>query len=83
MVLFEDLVEQKIVRILRLLVENKGEYYHLQKIASDAKVPIASTFRLVNKLVKIGYIDFITVGKFKIYKLADNEKIKQLERMVR
>ena len=79
--MFEDLVDPKIVKILRLLIANKGKHYHLQKIASDAKVPLASTFRLVNKLVKLGYIDVILVGKFKLYKLAVNEKIKELERL--
>jgi len=78
MAVFEELIEPKIVKILRLLTANPGKHYHLQKIASDAKVPIASTFRIVRRLAKLGYINSIVIGKFKIYKLAENKKAKEL-----
>ena len=77
--MFEDLVDPKIVKILKLLVANKGKHYHLQKIASDSKVPIASTFRIMSQLVSFNVVEVSVIGKMKIYKIADNKKIRELE----
>ena len=72
MSLFFELVDSKITRILSLLLKNPKEHYHIQKLSRDARVPLSSTFRIVNKLVRLNLIETTTIGKFKIYKL--NEK---------
>ena len=79
MAIFRQLIDKKIVRILDLFLKNKSQLFHLNKISEDAKVPLGTTFRLVGKLVSLEILDVVVVGKLKIYKIADNEKVRELE----
>ena len=79
MSIFKQLIDKKVLRILDLLLRNKGKLFHLNKISEDAKVPIGTTFRLVAKLVSLELLDVVVIGKMKIYKIADNEKVKEIE----
>jgi len=74
----DGLVDKKVKNILNAFIKNKGELFHLQKVSKLSKVPIASSFRLVRKLEEQGFIIAIKIGKFKVYKLADNKKTKLL-----
>lgn len=75
-----ELIDPKIVRVISLLMRHKKEYFHLQKISEKTGVPISTTFRIVNKLVKIGFIDTTKVGKLKIYRISGNPKTEKLRR---
>ena len=79
MSIFRQLINRKVLKILDLLLRNKGKLFHLNKISEDTKVPLGSTFRLVNQLVALGLLDVIVVGKMKIYRIADNEKVREIE----
>ena len=79
MSIFRQLIDKKTVRILDLFLKNKEKLFHLNKISEDAKVPLGTTFRLVGKLVSLEILDVVVVGKLKIYKTADNEKVRELE----
>lgn len=72
------LVDKKIRNILNIFIKNKGELFHLQKIAKLSNVPIASSFRIVRKLVSLGFVTVIRINKFKVYKLSDNKKTRIL-----
>lgn len=72
------LVDKKIRNILNIFIKNKGELFHLQKIAKLSNVPIASSFRIVRKLVSLGFVTVIRINKFKVYKLSDNKKTRVL-----
>ena len=76
---FEDLIDSKILKILRLLAANKNKQFHIKKISVDSEVPLTSTFRIVRKLVALDLINQIKIDKLKIYKFADNEKTKEFE----
>ena len=62
------LIDPKLLRIVKLFLEKPNELYHLQKISSEAKVPLGSTFRLIKQIQATGLIEIITVGKTKLYK---------------
>ena len=79
MSIFRQLINGKVLKILDLLLQNKGKLYHLNKISDDTKVPLGSTFMLVNQLVSLELLDVIVVGKMKIYRIADNEKVREIE----
>lgn len=70
----EGLIDKKIVKILRLFFENKGELFHINMISKKSKVPLATTFRIIKKLVDLDTITTIEIGKFKVYKLNANKK---------
>jgi len=71
MSVFSKLVDPKIVAVLSILNNAPDEYFHLHKLSSQAKVSLASIFRIVNRLVKLKLIECITVGKFKIYRAKE------------
>ena len=68
------IIDPKVLRIIQLFLSNEGQIYHLQKISQDAKVPLGTTFRLVNKLAQIGFLETLTVGKTKLYRLNKAKK---------
>ena len=75
----DELIDPKITRILHLFLRRKDELFHLQKISQEAKVPLTTTHALMKKLIALDFIAFMTVGKFKLYRLAGNKKTKELE----
>jgi DNA-binding IclR family transcriptional regulator len=77
-----DLVDKKIVRILSILIAKPKDFYHIQKLSAESKVPLSSTFRIINKLVRLDYIEIQKIGKFKIYKLKHNEKTAELRKII-
>lgn len=76
--IFGGIVDEKIRKILGVFIKHKGELFHLQKISKMSHVPISTSFRLVKDLVSFGFITTVKVDKFKLYKLAENEKTKLL-----
>ena len=73
------LIDPKTYKILKLFLDNKDELFNLNIISSKARVPIASTFRITNHLVSMRIIDVMLIGKMKIYRIASNDKTKELE----
>lgn len=47
---FETLFDDKIIKILRLFVNNPNEEYYLREISRHTKVSTATTFRIVNTM---------------------------------
>lgn len=82
MSIFEELIDDKILKIFRVISKDKG-YFHLQKISRLSKVPMSTTFRIVNKLLRLGLLEQIKVDKTKLYKIAENEKTKELKEVLR
>ena len=82
MSVLEELIDPKITRIMHLLLRNEAELFHLQKISHKTGVPISTTFRIINKLVKMQFIDRLRVGNFKIYRIASNPKTAELGSML-
>ncbi len=79
----EGLVDKKVRNILKIFIKNKDELFHLKKISEMSKVPIATSFRIVRRLVMLGFVRVIRVGKFKLYKLADNKKTELLRGLLK
>ena len=62
-----NLVEPKVKRIVDVLLKNKDKLYHLKQLAAEARVPHATTFRVMKKLVKLNYVSVVKIGKLKLY----------------
>jgi len=82
MSLLEGLLDKKIEKILLLFLKNNSELFHLNKISNLTKVPLASTFRIINKLTKLNIIQTIKIGKIKLYKLNKNKKTTKLNKIL-
>jgi hypothetical protein len=74
------LIDPKLLRIARLFLNKPEELFHLQKISSEAKVPLGSTFRLIKKVQQTGLVEVITVGKTKLYK-TNKAMIKEFQQI--
>jgi len=66
-------IEPKLLRIIQLFLNKEDEIFNLQKISSESKVPLGSTFRLMKKITKTGLVETIPIGKTKLYRT--NKKI--------
>jgi DNA-binding IclR family transcriptional regulator len=81
--LIRQLLNQKILKILDLLLKNKNKFFHLSDISFRTNVPIGSTFRLVNKLVSLNIIETTLIGKMKIYRLSDKKETRKLLKTIK
>jgi DNA-binding IclR family transcriptional regulator len=69
-----QIVDPKLIKIIDLFLKNSGKFYHLHKISTDAKVPLATTHRLLKKLTQAGFFEVTSVGKTKLYKMNAAKK---------
>jgi predicted transcriptional regulator with HTH domain len=64
----ESLLAPSTLKILKLFINNEDQRYYLREIAKLTKVPPASTYRIIQDLVKIGLLDVESIKKFKLYR---------------
>ena len=77
--LLESLFDPKLLRVIRFFLVNKGKEFYLQEIARQTTVPLATVFRIVQKLVSLGIIQEVSIKRFKLYVCRDNDSITFLE----
>lgn len=77
-----ELFDRKIIKVLNIFLENKDKEFHLREVAKESKVPLASAFRIVSKLIELGLVEQIVIRKFKLLKWADNEKSRKVDLIV-
>ncbi|MBC8444374.1 helix-turn-helix domain-containing protein [Candidatus Woesearchaeota archaeon] len=77
--LLGNLFDTKSLKILRLFLDDKDEEFYLREISKDVDVPVATTFRIVKRLVELKVVEQVMIKKFKLYKLADNDNTLFLE----
>ncbi len=70
----DGLLDKKTNALLRTLLLNPDQIYHLHSLSRGAKVPVTSTSRIVRRLVKLGLVSETKVGKMVLYKAATTEK---------
>jgi hypothetical protein len=75
----EELFDEKIIKVMKFFIDNKQREIYLREISSGTSVSPASTFRIINKFLKIGIIDQKQIKKFKFYIWAKNQKTEVLE----
>ena len=81
--LLEGLFDNKKLKVIKLFLQNKEKQFYLREIAKQTRVPIASTFRIIKKLMELELITQIKINKFKLYKTATNDNIVFLETFLR
>jgi len=77
--LLGNLFDLKSLKILRLFLDDKDKEFYLREISKKLDVPVATTFRIVKRLVELKVVEQIMIKKFKLYKLADNDNTLFLE----
>lgn len=79
----EGLFDTKILKIVRLFLNEKENQFYLREISNKVSVPVATTFRIVKKLLELGLIQEIKIKKFKLYMLKEGSNTKFLESFIR
>ncbi len=77
--LLGNLFDTKSLKILRLFLDDKDKEFYLREISKKVNVPVATTFRIVKRLVELRVVELLMIKKFKLYKLADNDNTIFLE----
>lgn len=80
---FSGLIDDKTLRVISVFLDAPNELFHINKVSKEAKVPLATTFRIINLLYKEKIIEKKTIGKFSIYRFAANKKTRHLKRSIR
>ena len=76
------LVDDKILRILKLFLSKPDEFFHINKVSKESDVPLATAFRIINTLLENDLIEFQRISKFKIYRIKKSNKTRKLGRIL-
>jgi hypothetical protein len=79
--ILEEFFDRKELAILKLFLFDGTDKFYLREIAKKAKVPNATTFRIVKKLKAIGVIEETLIKKTKLYSLNQNKSTKLLSEL--
>lgn len=67
----ESLFDPKIIKILRLFINNPSDEYYLREIAKLTRVPPASTYRILKNLLELELLEELKNKHLKTYKLNE------------
>ncbi len=81
--LLEGLFDSKKMKVIRVMMQDTSKQYYLRELSKSANVPVATTFRIIQKLMALGLVKQIKVSKFKVYQWQDNEKSKFVEQIMK
>lgn len=76
--ILEELFDNKIIAVLKALINGNKEKYYLQELAETSNVPIATCLRILNKLEKLEIINVEKISRFRIYIPNQNKKMEFL-----
>lgn len=67
------LLDQNLLKILKTFINNEDQQFYLRELAKRARVPPASTYRILRTLLKLELIKEMRMKRFKFYSLnAEN-----------
>lgn len=80
--IFKGLFDDKILNVLNIFIKHPEKQYYLSEIARLSEVNVASTFRILNKLVTQEILKVTLIGRVRMYQLAKGEKVKGILSMI-
>lgn len=83
MEILKDLFDEKIIRIINSLLDNPEKQYSLTEVSRLSRVNVATTSRILNKLIEKKFIKSTVVGKIRIYQLERNQKTFALTKLLK
>lgn len=81
--LLEELFNKNTIRIIQAFLTDKERKFYMREISRETKVPIATTSRILNKLVKLDLVKLIKINRFKLYQINENDDIRFLRRFLK
>jgi len=80
--LLEKLFDEKKLRVLQFFFNYPEDEFYIREIAKRTKVPLATTFRIINKLKELEILKEVRLRKFKVYKLNQTKNTDFLHDMI-
>ena len=80
--LLESLFDEKKLRIMNFFFNNQEEEFYLRELSKRTKIPLATTFRIVNKLKLLEIIKENKIKKFKLYSLNKTKNTELLHDII-
>lgn len=80
--LIAKLFDEKKLKVLKLFFDNPEEDFYIREIAKKTKIPVATTFRIINKLRELDIIRIKRIKKFKVYFLNRTKEVELLQDIV-
>ena len=77
--MFENLMDSKVTSIIKLFLKNENNQFYLREISKATGVSLASTFRILNKLVKMGILRIDEIKTAKLYTLNPGKLTESLK----
>jgi DNA-binding Lrp family transcriptional regulator len=71
--ILEHLFDAKTLELLRFFMKNPQEQYYLREIAKLSKLPVTSTYRLLNRFVSLGILKVVSIKNNKLYQIESNK----------
>ena len=67
-----SLMDENTLKILKAFINNPGQEYYLRELAKRTRVPPASTYRVIQRLLKLELITEHKLKRFKFYSLHED-----------
>ncbi|RME31659.1 ArsR family transcriptional regulator [Candidatus Woesearchaeota archaeon] len=80
--LLMGLFDQKRLRLIKLFLDNPENEYGLREAAKSARLPPATTHRIMKVLLKYGVVEERRVKKLRLYKLSRSKQAKFLDELL-
>jgi len=77
----EELFDNKIIRIIKVFFREPKNQLYLQEVSVKANVSMATCSRILSKLNRLEIVNITMVSRFKLYQLAENNKVKYLSKL--
>jgi predicted transcriptional regulator len=80
--LLESIFDEKIIGVIRSLLNQNTEFFSIREIAEKSDVTISTTFRIVQSLESVGFVKKIKRGRIKFFQIQKSSKAyKQLSEL--
>lgn len=80
--LLEKLFDEKKLKVIQFFLSNSEEEFYIREVSKRTKIPVATTFRIINKLKELEIIKELKIKKFKVYSLNLNKNTEFLQEIV-
>lgn len=80
--LLEELFDKKTLAVLRYLSTNAEKQFYLRELAKATRVPVATVYRIVLRLVALEVIQVTRIKKMKLYSYGIGKEAKFVEQII-
>ena len=80
--LLENLFDRKILSVLRFFLNKRDQQFTLKEVSKSTRVPLASTYRILEKLVRLEILSKNRIKHLKLYVLNHNDKTTYLDSLL-